>query len=589
MPPKRKAAAKKVVVDGDIDDEDDAPVTKTKRGRGKKAADDDVNKKAKKVSPSPPPAVDDDKDDDEVDVKKMKIVKKGKASVDPTCSRASSTHIYEDSNGLVWKATLNQADIGNNNNKFYLIQLLEGDSDGKYYTWNRWGRQGLTGQNKLQPFPSLDEAKRDFSKKFRDKTLQAWELTPGHEYIKKPGKYMVIDIDENDDEDEEDQKKKSTPSSTSSSSSSSTPSIPPPIPKSNLDPAVRKFVEFISNQKAMVDVMEEFEVDVAKFPLGKLKKSHIQKGYNYLKDIEKALKKSTVNRQELMDLSSMFYTLIPTPVGMHRLPVIDNMKSLDTKMKLLEALADIEIAQTLIKKVKDDTEQIDVIDKTYNSLNIKLTHLPKDTAQFKLINDFVQNTHGHTHSQYTLEIQHLFAIERPDEVTRFKAWEANENRMLLWHGSRRTNWMGILSQGLRIAPPEAPATGYMFGKGVYFADMVSKSANYCFTNSQSPEGVMMLCEVALGTPFECKNATYMEKAQPGTQSTKGLGRSIPDPDGDYHMDNGCVIPMGKEAQSKDTSLVLQYNEFIVYDVAQIRAAYVLYLKFNYKGNTGFYF
>ena len=31
---------------------------------------------------------------------------------------------------------------------------------------------------------------------------------------------------------------------------------------------------------------------------------------------------------------------------------------------------------------------------------------------------------------------------------------------------------GILSEGLRIAPPEAPTTGYMFGKGVYFADMV---------------------------------------------------------------------------------------------------------------------
>lgn len=28
--------------------------------------------------------------------------------------------------------------------------------------------------------------------------------------------------------------------------------------------------------------------------------------------------------------------------------------------------------------------------------------------------------------------------------------------MLLWHGSRLTNWVGILSQGLRIAPPEAP-------------------------------------------------------------------------------------------------------------------------------------
>ena len=41
-------------------------------------------------------------------------------------------------------------------------------------------------------------------------------------------------------------------------------------------------------------------------------------------------------------------------------------------------------------------------------------------------------------------------------------------------------------------------TGYMFGKGVYFADMVSKSANYCWTSPQSPVGLMLLCEVALG-------------------------------------------------------------------------------------------
>lgn len=36
-----------------------------------------------------------------------------------------------------------------------------------------------------------------------------------------------------------------------------------------------------------------------------------------------------------------------------------------------------------------------------------------------------------------------------------------KNKQLLWHGSRLSNWTGILSQGLRIAPPEAPATGYM--------------------------------------------------------------------------------------------------------------------------------
>lgn len=36
--------------------------------------------------------------------------------------------------------------------------------------------------------------------------------------------------------------------------------------------------------------------------------------------------------------------------------------------------------------------------------------------------------------------------------------------MLLWHGSRLSNWVGILSHGLRIAPPEAPITGYMVSR-----------------------------------------------------------------------------------------------------------------------------
>lgn len=68
-------------------------------------------------------------------------------------------------------------------------------------------------------------------------------------------------------------------------------------------------------------------------------------------------------------------------------------------------------------------------------------------------------------------------------------------RMLLWHGSRLTNWFGILRQSLRIAPPEAPVTGYMFGKGIYFADMSSKSANYCFASDQQRRALLVLCEV----------------------------------------------------------------------------------------------
>lgn len=41
-----------------------------------------------------------------------------------------------------------------------------------------------------------------------------------------------------------------------------------------------------------------------------------------------------------------------------------------------------------------------------------------------------------------------------------------------------------------------------FGKGVYFADLVSKSAQYCFTDKKNPVGLMLLSEVALGDVYE---------------------------------------------------------------------------------------
>lgn len=37
-----------------------------------------------------------------------------------------------------YDCTLNQTDIGKNNNKFYIIQLLE--DGGRFVCWNRWGR-----------------------------------------------------------------------------------------------------------------------------------------------------------------------------------------------------------------------------------------------------------------------------------------------------------------------------------------------------------------------------------------------------------------------------------------------------------------
>lgn len=75
---------------------------------------------------------------------------------------------------------------------------------------------------------------------------------------------------------------------------------------------------------------------------------------------------------------------------------------------------------------------------------------------------------------------------REGEEMKFEEWKTLPHHRLLWHGSRLTNFAGILSQGLRIAPPEAPVTGYFLGKGIYFADMCSKSVEYTHPSPNFP-------------------------------------------------------------------------------------------------------
>ena len=66
------------------------------------------------------------------------------------------------------------------------------------------------------------------------------------------------------------------------------------------------------------------------------------------------------------------------------------------------------------------------------------------------------HTHKLTRTQQNNSLLQIFKIVREGEYQRFRPFKDLHNRQLLWHGSRTTNYAGILSQGLRIAPPEAP-------------------------------------------------------------------------------------------------------------------------------------
>jgi hypothetical protein len=145
------------------------------------------------------------------------------------------------------------------------------------------------------------------------------------------------------------------------------------------------------------------------------------------------------------------------------------------------------------------------------------------------------------------------------------------------------NFNGILSSGLRIAPKEADISGAAFGRGIYFADSFQKSLGYCrdFEGSygflgnaasqqqqqqqqqqryggygyhqrqEQPDRsahnskLLLLCEVAVGTPYLAHNVEYMDSAKPGFDSTKAVGSHAPNPDRVMRLPDGVILPNSK--------------------------------------------
>eukprot|EP00667_Euglena_gracilis_P001885 EG_transcript_1886 len=503
--------------------------------------------------------------------KKLKVKAGCRVAVEPESGLEDEAHVLDVKADEVYNVVLNFADVIHNKNTYYMMQLLESDKQPrKYWVFRKWGRMGTDlGDFKLTEYDSLQAAKKEFTKTYLDKTGNKWD--DRNSFAKKAGKFMQIDVDYSQPEGE-----------------ATTQAGPYQGP---LAKPVQDLISLICDTRMMNSCLLELEIDTKKMPLGKLSKKTIKEGYSALTAIAGLLSQTPEppnKRTLLASETNKFFTLIPHEFGGKAPPIIDNEDLLKAKIALMDTLTELEVATALLGK-EGGQEGEHPIDANYKKLKCPLEPVDKDSDEFKLIAEYVKNTHGSTHTIYTLEVEELFRMAREGEAERFAPNKADANRMLLWHGSRLTNWVGIISQGLRIAPPEAPATGYMFGKGVYFADMVTKSSNYCFTTSDSTTGLMALSEVALGNPYKLTGAKYMDKPPDGFQSTMGCGRQQPDPAGNKALPDGVVVPCGKATTAGLPKTTLQYNEFIVYDVAQVRMRYLLRMKFHYKVKAGTFF
>jgi poly [ADP-ribose] polymerase len=141
------------------------------------------------------------------------------------------------------------------------------------------------------------------------------------------------------------------------------------------------------------------------------------------------------------------------------------------------------------------------LDMSYDSLHADIVPVSSSDDDFRMVSRYLVNTHGPTHNGFTMSLHQLFKVRRGGRAlhqaaqsTAAVAWLEDDKlcghpvtgaravccallcRCVARRGvccSYRRDGCGcVCVQGLRIAPPEAPATGYMFGRACYFADVV---------------------------------------------------------------------------------------------------------------------
>jgi len=61
------------------------------------------------------------------------------------------------------------------------------------------------------------------------------------------------------------------------------------------------------------------------------------------------------------------------------------------------------------------------LDASYEKLQCDFKPVERKDAQFQMVENYVKNTHGHTHTQYSLEVLDLFDLDRQGEAEKFSS------------------------------------------------------------------------------------------------------------------------------------------------------------------------
>ncbi len=418
---------------------------------------------------------------------------------------ASTPAPFPDAYTVAASAVLSKTSLEANNNKFYVLEVHEA-APTQFRLFTHYGRVGSAGVKESRDFDGRAAAMDAYAKLLREKT--------------GPRKgYVLVEVEK-------------------AAVGSEKLQVAPAgkergVKPSALAPEIAGFVEHIYDESKS-ELVRRIET-----PLGSLSKSQIERGADALREIRFAIARD--HKDKIVPLTSRYYSLVPHRLGRWTdldAVAINSIEKADTEEELLQLMRDVYHLQG---ELESET------DRKYRALGAKLSVVPSRDPAYRQVERRVLDTQSARHG-FKLRVNKIFTAELPDERRRFETdGKSVGNLQGLFHGTKNCNMAGILSRGLLIAPKNAQVSGYMFGKGIYFADQSSKSAQYSlvWASNKRNIGYLFLADVALGRVKTEQAPQYREEAPHG-----------------FHSVQGC----------QGTHLI--HNEFIIYKTSQCTLRYI---------------
>ena len=265
-------------------------------------------------------------------------------------------------------------------------------------------------------------------------------------------------------------------------------------------------------------------------PLGKIMPSAIVEARAYLIQIAGTRRS---NRCKLRQLVSKYLRLIPQALG-HQLDETQfaDLREIQRQYEILNALEAAVSAS--------NTQQV---------FGCAIARVPGSTVAgkkiFREVDRLYKSTANSNHLAAKYRLRRVYELSIPSMEQAFTARSrAIGNVKQHWHGTKASNLLSILRQGLIIPPVDAAqCTGRMFGNGIYGSEQSTKALNYA-TNYWNASGedeervFMLLCDFALGKSYYPKScnrsfpatgfdSTYVA---PGAASTINQESIVYDPE-----------------------------------------------------------